>query len=174
MFLYAWPLQWLIPICSLNSVSLPFRRQLSPENKWDWRRKGNLYSCYLPHHASSHSQFSSKGVCFGLLAEPTFPTTMLTNSNERIFLVNYVALLLLLQLTGEGEKNLCGLWYKCNVGSDWSIDLLGHHSVWEVWEHFSLKLKNLLEPDIKTGKFSVFLRYGIFHWRTSKYFSNTC
>lgn len=63
-----------------------------------------MYSCYLPHHTSSHSQFSSKEVCFGSLAEPIFPTTSLTNSNESIFLVNYVAPLLLLQLTGEDEK----------------------------------------------------------------------
>lgn len=63
-----------------------------------------MYSCSLPQHASSHSKFRSKGVCFGSLAEPTFPTIMLTNSNEGIFLVNYVALLLLLKLTGKDEK----------------------------------------------------------------------
>lgn len=43
-------------------------------------------------------------MCFGSLAEPTFPAIMVTNSNQRIFLVGYVALLLLLQLTGEDEK----------------------------------------------------------------------
>lgn len=71
-----------------------------------------MSSHYLPHHASSHSKFSSKGECFGSLAEPTFPTTTLTDSNERMALVNYVAL-----LTGKDEK----IWVDYGTKVMWEV-----------------------------------------------------
>lgn len=85
---------------------------------------------------------------------------------------------------GKTRENLYGLRYKCNVKSAQATDFLDGHLVFqEVWEHFSLVtflppwgrrsqsevqiesiyIEELIKADIKIGKCSVFLWYGIFH-----------